>query len=258
MRIIVILIVGLITTKTFSQSINYCNYFSLEVKEIVKEGKKLKLYSPVCLLIPHNKFGKFLVKHSTRFDYILNKKSIDYKDVSDYYPDTVKIRNEFCNKIINESKMQKYLTSLTPKKIVLWEEPADTFSIKELMLVASRFFFCDGINKNDTTIQSHICIGINGMSELESDKDLTLLAAFSIEAIFSFLTSKKEPLFYSEFYSFKENISKTQINYFKNFDSYLIEIRNLCYKEMEKNKNLKANLLKYYKKNKSNFNFILM
>jgi hypothetical protein len=68
---------------------------------------------------------------------------------------------------------------------------------------------------------------------------------------------KKDPIFYTEFYAYKKKVAKEKIGNFKDFETYLLEIRTLCYNEMENNKDLKDKLLKYYNKNRNNLNFII-
>ncbi len=249
------LILFFLTVRTYSQTINYCDYFSLDVSEIDYNGKKVKSYSPKIIGNKKDKVHKFIKQHQLRFDYILFKNSAKYKDIADNYPDTNKIYNEFCSKVVKTNEVVRYLRSMTPKKMTTWTESKDTFSVAELMEVASKFFFCDAINKKDTIIQSHICVGINGTKDIKSEKDLTLLEAFSIEAIFEYLTDKKEPLFYTEFYNYKNKMTRERLFDFKDFDSFLLEIRNLCYEKMKNNDDLKNKLLLYYNRNRNNLNF---
>jgi hypothetical protein len=257
MKNLFIIIFLLLSVRSFSQKINYCNYFSLEVKESEYDGKKTKSYWTVILNSNKDKFSKFVTKHNLRFDYILWKNANKFNDVASFYPDTNRIRNEFCKTVINTKDIQNYFPSLTPDNITDWNIVADTFTTNELMLVASKYFYCDAINKKDTTIQSHTCVVINGQKEYKSERDLTLLEAFSIEAIFSYINKKKDPLFYREFYTFKRKMVKEKRADLTDFESFLIEIRNLCYTEMQNNSDLKEKLLNYYHKNRNNLNFII-
>lgn len=146
---------------------------------------------------------------------------------------------------------------LTPKAISACKIPADTYFVSELMLVASKFFYCDKIIEKDTAIQSHICIGINGQKEFKSNRDLTVLEAFCFEAIFNYLVKRKGPLFYKEFYNYLGKVGKEKKSDFKDFDSYLLDVRKLIYNKMQHSKALEAALLKYYHQNKNNLNFII-
>lgn len=255
MKLCLILFFFLSAFKCFSQELNYCDYFTLGVSEREYEGKMAKSCWPVTLK-SKDKFTKFLNKHGDRFDYILFREHESFNEISEFYPDSVKIKNAYCDKVIATPKIQDYFRSLTPNDLITWQK-TDTFSVDELMITASRYFYCDGIEPSDTTIQWHICVGINGQNEYKSDRDLTLLEAFSIEVIMHYLSKNKDPQFFREFDAYSDKITEEKITDFKDFESYLLEIRNLCYLEMQNNTDLKEKLLKYYKKNKSNLNFVI-
>jgi hypothetical protein len=257
MKLKLFIVLFLLSTKIYSQHLDYCKYFKLEVSEKEYGAKKAKSFNPAIVKNQQDKFGNFVKNHNNRFDYLLYKNIQILQEISNYYPDTNKIEVLFCDFLNSNKDINKYFKALTPKKIAKWNSPPDTFSVNELMIVASKYFYCDDISKKDTVVKSHICIGINGQAEFKSTRDLTLLEAFTFEAIFSYIASNDEPLFYKEFYKFLKVIQKEKINEFKDFDSYLLEIRNLCYKEMMVNVDLKNKLVSYYKNNKSNLNFIL-
>lgn len=238
-----------------SQELNYCDYFTLGVSEGEYEGMKSKSYWPV-VLNKNDEFGKFVRKHGERFDYILFREHAAFDEVGTFYPDSSKIQNAYCQKVVGTEKIRNYFSALSPETLVTWQK-ADTFSVEELLLTASKFFYCDGLDAKDTTIQWHICVGINGQNEYKSNRDLTLLEAFSIEAIMHYLSHAKDPEFLIHFDHYSSQMTKTRKTGFKDFDSYLLEIRNLCYMEMQNNGDLKKKLLKYYRKNSSNLNFVI-
>lgn len=246
----------LLSSTSFTQQLNYCDYFSVKFSETTYEGQLYKSCEPI-RFNQHDEASKFFEKHRNRFDYILFKHIDDYKTLGDYFPDSVKIQDAFCESVMETAQMQYYFSSLTPKDINAWPPKKDTFSVDELMLVASRFFYCDYIDLQDTTVQSHLCIGINGQKELVAARDYTLLEAFSGEAIFADF-GRKDPSFYRQFYTFKNEAAKTHRNEFTDADSYLLHIRNLCYDEMQHNADLKKMLLKFYAKNRDNLNFELV
>jgi hypothetical protein len=238
-----------------SQELNYCDYFNLEVKETGKGRKKSNAAWPVVLKSKKDRFYVFLINHSERFEYIITKHTIKFGEIAKYYPDTTKIRSEFCNQLINTKEIQNYFPVLTPNYLVNWDSFQDTFTVSELMLAASRFFYCDAINMKDTSIQSHLCIAINGQAEFKSERDLTLLEAFSIEALLK--VYMLNPQFITEFLEYKDKIAVENRSEFKDFDSYLLTIRRLCYLKMQENEDLKIMLLAYYEKNRNNLNFLI-
>lgn len=240
----------------FAQTLNYCHYFKLDVTEFVRDGNTSTSCSPELSKTETNKFSKFLDFHQNRFLYILYKQSKSFSQISKLYPDTIAIQSQFCKQIINSQSVIKYFNALSPKSLVPNTVP-DTFTVAEMMQVASTFFYCDGINKKDTSIQSHICIGINGISGLQSNRDLTVLEAFTFDAIFSYLSKKKNPPFYDQFFATKKQLRQEQLPYFQDYESFLVLIRQKCYAEMINNEDLKKKLISAHKKNKSNLNFIL-
>lgn len=248
----------LISAKSVAQNVNFCNYFGLEVDVQVTERKTSKRVNPYILKDQDDAFSEFLKDHSNRFEYILYKYLPNFSALTNYYPDTNRIQQEFCDSVLKLGELNNYFIHLTPKNLVTWNADVDTFSMHELMLVASKFFYCDEINKKDTTIQTHICIGINGQNEYKSDRDLTLLEAFSLEVIFSNRSGAEDPPFYGDFYSYKRQIEKEKLSEFKDFESYLLNIRTLCYEKMIENVNLKYELMEYYIANKSNLGFVIL
>jgi hypothetical protein len=128
-----------------------------------------------------------------------------------------------------------------------------TYSVDELMEVASKFFYCDQVNP-DTTVQSHVCIGINGQRETKWKKDYTLLAAFCYEAIFS--DFDKDTSQVSEAYGTEKKKSCERFR--KNIttlDQYLEEVKLDLFENMKNNVVLKKVLLDYYELNKANLAF---
>ncbi len=257
MKSVILLIIILKVSITYSQDINFCNYFTLKVNEVEYNGKKTKACSPQIIYFKKDRFSKFARKHNLRFDYIIFKHALKFNKIAENYPDTIKIHQTFCDSIINQKNTQYYLGSLTPKSLLKRTISKDTFSMKEIMLVASKFFYCDKINRKDTSIQSHICIGINGQNEFKSERDLTVIEAYCYEVIFHYLIKKNDPKFYTEFYKFKGALIKEKKSEFVDFDSHLLLIRKLCYSEMENNVDLENKLKEYYNKNRNNLNFTI-
>jgi hypothetical protein len=254
MRKYLIIILLVTTLNSFSQTLDYCNYFGLEVTESEFSGKNSKSFAPIAIKKGNDKFNEFLDAHFNRYSYIFFKYINNYQKLANYFPDTNRIRNEFCTAVLKSAEIQKYFKSITPKNWVKWSKNREIFTTKELMLAASKFFYCDAVRENDTVIQSYICVGINGQNEFKSTIDLTILEAFSFEAIFFYMLKDGDPLFVKDFQLVKNNIENTEKRNFKDFNSYLLQVRKQCYLAMEKNVDLKKKLLKYYKRNKRNLN----
>lgn len=255
MKVLLIFIFLLGASRSYEQTLNYCDYFSLKFNEN-ESGKNKSVYFHIDInRTKKSDFERFLRSHDTRFKYLLLKYSSELHEIKLLYPDTASISTKFCKEIIESDSVQVYFNALTPNNIVTWESKNETFTIKEMLEVASMFFYCDGINETDTTIKYKICIGVNGRKEYNSGKDVLLLEAFSIEAILFYLSQSRTPGFLNDF----ENILNTQRiekrNEFKDFDSYLYEMRHICYLKMQENIDLEKKLLKYYESNRTNLNF---
>lgn len=120
-----------------------------------------------------------------------------------------------------------------------------------MMLIASRFFLCDKVNKSDTTVGYHICVGINGQKELNSNRDYTTLEAFCFEAIFHFYKEGKPP-FVTNFIRYIKNSTSKHKADFKDFNILLENVKRDCYRDMEKDEALRKSLLLFYQLNKEN------
>lgn len=255
MKVLLIFVFLLGSSSSFEQPLNYCNYFSLKFNER-ENGNKRSIYFHIDII--KNKktgFDRFLSSHDVRFKYLLLKFSNKLQDIKQLYPDTALIAERFCNEIIRSDSVQEYFNALTPNNLTTWDLRNDTFTTKEMLEVASRFFYCCGINESDTTINYKICIGINGQSDDNSGKDVLLLEAFTIEAIIFYVSKRRSPDFLSEFKNFLKIQTIAKRKEFKDYDSYLQEIRQMCYLEMQGNTDLKKKLLDYYESNRTNLNF---
>lgn len=257
MKTLLFAILALIFTTSHAQSVNFCDYFSLEVSQSNYEGKMYQSANPIVLENIHDPVSLFIKKHAMRFQYVLFNYTELWDTISSFYPDNNRIHDEFCKLILNDFTVKKYLIELTPNKLTHLETEKQKFTVHELMAVASKFFYCDTINQTDTSIQSHVCIGINGLKDLQTTRDLTVLEAFSIEAIFHYLMKSRLPSFYRDFEQEKKHLVQENLKNFKNFESYLIAVRKGCYVRMENNVDLKNKLLAYYQKNIDNLNFVI-
>ncbi|HZV71058.1 MAG TPA: hypothetical protein VFG10_16000 [Saprospiraceae bacterium] len=240
-----------------AQELNYCKYFYLDVSETESKGKTIQLYSPEINLDGDDKFSSFLKKHDNRFNYLLLNKIADLDRIAAIFPDTMKLNDEFCRSLSDNKNIVNYFKNLTPRSLTTWEQKEVLFSIDEMMMVASRYFYVDKVNEKDTTLISHICVGIHGQNEIGSSSDLTLLEAFTFEGIFYYLLKDSPPLFERNFDDYLKHSLEMNKRKFTTFEILLNAVRNECYTEMYQNDDLKRKLVKYYKRNKNNLNFEL-
>ena len=236
-------------------------------KNIIKENITIKIYpyeadnEIKASAMPELNLTGDLVKYRRRFEYlILNIPEFHSAQMFEerirlfnLYPDTLKMKELILEKYLNDEKFSLYFeqTYKAIKKPKLKNKIS--FTSDELMEVASKFFLCDKVNP-DTTIQSRVCVGLNGVSELKWEKDVTLIAAFCYEAIFNDFSKDKSKI--SEEWDIEK---KNAAEYFKanitSLENYLEDVKQDLYKRMRINNLLKEELLTYYELNKNNLAF---
>lgn len=233
----------------------------------IKENTKIEIYPyqdnglEKAGAMPFFVLPNELIKYHYRFDYLLlNSPKIhqkeSYEDRSklfSIYPDTLQLRSSYLNNLIKDQKFRNDVyQSLSAIK-----HPARKRKIKfnkeEMMEIASLFFYCDEVNA-DSSITSHVCIGINGLNERPFERDYTLLAAFCYEAIFKDI-EKDTSLVYETYVNEKKNIIELFKPEITSLEEYLIRVRKELFKRMKNNKNLKDLLTNYYLQNRNNLSF---
>jgi hypothetical protein len=211
--------------------------------------------------MPKIRSNSKLNKFSRRYDYLLInlakihslKKAKKREKIWCLFPDTIKLKNRYLKEFVKDKKLERYflVTSNAINNSNFVKKPS--FSIDELLDVASKFFFCDQVF-SDTSIQSHICIGLNGMNEAKWNKDYLLLEAFCFEAIFNNLDKEYSEI--DEAYTFekKQACEKFKSN-ITSLETFLNDVKNELFDQMKNNNILKEKLLEYYIQNKKNVAF---
>ncbi len=211
--------------------------------------------------MPELKADSELQPFARRFDYLLiNVSEIHQTDkfekrnkILSLYPDTIKLKRKYLKEFIHDKKLSVYFTKTYNAIEQNQSSKKVEFSTEELMEVASKFFFCDSVLP-DTTVQAHVCIGLNGVKEAQWTKDYTLLEAFCYEAIFSDFDKDS-----SQVWELFGDVKSQSESYFQkemqSLESYLENVKNEVFKRMKTDSILKNNLLDYYDKNQSNLAF---
>jgi len=211
--------------------------------------------------MPEIKKESNLMKYKARFDYLLLNiseihqpyKAEERRKIFDLYPDTLKIKKLYIEKYVEDKKLVSYFEETIAPINNPGLKRTKAYAIDELMDVASKFFYCDKVNP-DTSVQSHVCIGINGLKETKWTKDYTLLSAFCYEAIFD--DSNTDSLRVSDSYVLEKR--KSCAKFRKNIttlDKYLEDVKQDLFARMKSNAKLKEELLAYYEANKNNLAF---
>jgi hypothetical protein len=211
--------------------------------------------------IPEIKKGSELMKYKKRFEYLLMNvseihspnKAKERNDVWKLYPDTIELKRLYLNKYVEDKKLVGYFEE-TEKYIKNSNMTRKTiYTQDELMEVASKFFYCDKVLP-DTSVQAHVCIGLNGIKEANWSKDYTLLSAFCYEAIFNDL-DKDTSLVWNSFGSLKKESAQKYKREISSLDQYLEKVKLEVFDRMKNNATLKEELLAYYELHKNNLAF---
>jgi hypothetical protein len=209
------------------------------------------------------KKGSVLNDYRRRFDYILvhipelhsREPSKETLKIFELYPDTLILKQKAMQAYLNDDKLSVYFEK-TYQAIYDSTYKVDTwYTQQELMQVASRYFYCDQV-REDSTVGSHICIGINGIKEANWEKDFILLEAFCLEAIFDLLDADDSPIrrYFNEAISVAEQQYK---NGYISPETYLEAVKQEVFAKMENSQELKKGLLEYYHNNENNLAFRL-
>jgi hypothetical protein len=205
-----------------------------------------------------------LIAYKRRFDYLLiniseihlPEKAEERNRIFNLYPDTLQLKQRYLDKYVQDKKLAEYFEeSFTPIDNPDFKRNK-TYSSDELMEVASKFFYCDKVEA-DTTIQTHICIGLNGVKEANWEKDYTLLEAFCYEAIFHDFEDENSEIHHSFVANKKESCEIYRKN-ITSLDRYLQDVKLNLFERMKNDKTTKKKLLEYYQFNKQNLSFVIM
>ena len=241
-----------------SAQINLNDYIRLHIQYYEEDGEKYLGVSPEIRTSAPGKLGQAMRQYPRRFRYILLNKSHFQNTYEPLYPDTGKINRLYTDALSKDSLFVFYFNRLAAP-FLHPEIKKEKYTRAELMMVAARFFYCDGVRK-DSRITSHICINLNGLKDASFSKNYTLLEAFCFEAIFENLrtTDDKPNRFVENFKAYireaeqKEKVSLSSLN------DYLAQVRQYCFTSMEKDTSLKQTLLDYYTRHRDSIPFIIV
>lgn len=233
------------------------SYIRLSMRYYQEEGEGYLGVSPELISSGRDALSQAMQKYPRRFRYVLMNKTRFQNIYEKYYPDTTRINRLFTDSLrMNVSFMRVF--GLLSAPFTAEKKPVIHFSRQQLMVVAARFFYCQAV-RPDSGIASAICVGSNGLDELSSFPDQSLLEAFCFEAIFEkyYPCPGVKHLFITRFLSFIEEGRRQYTHLFVNQDLYLKSVREYCFKKMEQDDALASALLEYYEANKDNLAFVI-
>lgn len=238
-----------------AQKFDYCKYFYLEITTQEDNLESVKYYSPEIDTSHQDSISHFFKQHYNRFSYLLWNKLGDLGPIAEIYPDTTVMDSLFCDLMQKNSLFLFYLNNVLPSSIRPQGIAPDRFTTEEMMLVASRFFYCLEIQQSDTVIISHICVNIKDPETIPFQRDMTLLEAFAFEGIFYTLQKEENSKIDANFRRYINESTDKLKALTNNLDELLVTVRHECFALMEDDTDLKDALLKYYSDNRDNLNF---
>ena len=211
--------------------------------------------------MPEIKSNSSLKAYKRRFEYLLinvseihlPEKAEERNQIFDLYPHKSKMKELYLEKFAQDKKLVAYFEETLAPINNPGLAVSKVYTQDELMEVASKFFYCDQILP-DTTVQAHICIGLNGIKEAVWEKDYTLLAAFCFEGIFNDFEQETSAIWDSFVIKKQEACQKFRPN-ITTLDQYLLDVRLDLFERMKLDEILKKVLLDYYELNKGNLAF---
>ncbi len=217
---------------------------------------KMKAYA-----MPEFKADSVLMRYKRRFDYLLinvsdihqAKQTDERNAIFNRYPDTATMQRLYLKKFKADKKLNAYFeATMAPINNPTMKRPL-TYTADELMEVASKFFYCDKVEA-DSSIQAHVCVGLNGVKEAKWNNDYTLLEAFCYEGIFHGFDSDSSKI-WDNFVANKKQAGEYYKKRITTLDQYLEDVKLALFAKMKEDTILKQELLAYYELNKTNLAF---
>lgn len=247
---------SLMGSSLFAQA-DIADHIRLDIRYYMEDGESYLGVSPELKIISGDPLSQGMTRYPRRFRYLLLNKTRFQNIYEKYYPDTLKINKLFTDSLMMDQQFVNWYGQLSSPFTGATVSTL-RFSRKQLMQVASKFFYCQAV-RADSSIASTICIGRNGLDGLPRTPDLTLLEAFCFEAIFERYYSNPgvKSQFIENFLGHINEAVKRKKPSLLDRQQYLLEIREYCFKQMEKDSDLEKVLLDYYKEHARSFSFVL-
>ncbi|GEM_PF-1268063 len=234
-----------------SAQTNYCGRMIVAKIEQTDSGYSAYI-SPGVNDLPGDKKQDFYQKFHRRFEYILlNKMDYAKAGLHRYLKDTAELNRRFCALLTEDKQVSSYLATLSNEQ----QEKKETYTIKEMMQVAARFFWLQ--NRPSEGWIYYTCIGNNGQKESRYERDYSVLEAFCFEAIFSYLEGEKSPRFRIAARKYLDEIAATVPEAKRRDPDIIFAARQSLYRKMEQDAGLQDALLRYYRKYGNTFGFRL-
>lgn len=233
-------------------------HFKIESRVVEYQGKQHTSVYPALRESAKDTITSFMNHYHRRFEYLLQNRT-QFNDLADWYPDTVHINKVYVQRLEVNKPFLTYLSQFLACSTLFVKAKPTTYQQDELMLVASRFFLCDQV-RPDTTVSWHVCIGLNGMKEVNWTKDYTLLEAFCFEAIFDKMFSKNldETRYMDQFLKAVDESTRKYRPFMRTKDHLLEQVKGDVFRTMQTDLILKKRLLDYYHQHAASLPFTIL
>lgn len=234
-----------------SAQTTYCDRMAI-IKTVQTDSGYAAHIAPHVSNAPVDKKQAFYRKFHQRFEYILFNK-MDYAEAGLYklLKDTMELNRRFCILLTEDKQVNSYFARLANEV----QGQKETYTVKEMMQVAARFFWLQ--NRAAEGWIYYTCIGNNGQKESRYEKDYSVLEAFCFEAIFSYLGKRKIPGFRTAARKYLDEIAATVPEAKRRDPDVIFAARQSLYQKMEQDAGLQDALLSYYRKYGNTFGFRL-
>ncbi|SKA14508.1 hypothetical protein [Sediminibacterium ginsengisoli] len=229
-------------------------YFRLDMRMYHEAGEQYLGVSPEIRPGVTDPLGRAIARYPRRFRYLLSRTDFQNK-YEKFYPDTNRINRLYAAELKKDAVFMSSFSALAaPFLKTRFDRTA--FTRTELMQVAARFFYCDGMNA-DSSVRSFICINLNGVRNAGFKKNMTLAEAFCFEAIFEnyYDANGKPAAFVNQFRQYIREAEKRNKHLLPSAEQYVASVRNDCFAAMENNAALLKVLLDYWQANRSGWVF---
>lgn len=224
-------------------SFNVVDYLELEHGQDEYQGQVMS-YTYINLRYKDDQISEKLKKNHRRYEYLIANK-LEAQQVRNAMPDKRKAQKAL-NEAVDKSQFERYFF----ETYYADKHQRIPYTPDEVMDVASKFFLAEPMGD---TYSTRICIGINGMTEMEnadSPRDHTLMEALVFEAIFTRLMDESSPE--PQFMTNLDMHLKDAIVKGEDEKDALTAIRLALFNKMKMDKDLKVFILDYLKDNKDN------
>lgn len=213
--------------------------------------------------MPVLKQSEVLAPYHWRLSYLLTGVPILHSpenkwlrdSIGSFYPDTIKVKTLLLQEYGKDERLMTAFNTSVNAILSPDFEIKKGYTVEEALEVASYFFYCDKVQP-DSSIQSKVCIGINGVEEANWKEDRLLLEAFCFEAIYSEISKDSSEL-ETRYHTHKKALVNELKPTITDLDDYLKDVRMGLFSAMREESSLKAILESHYSENASNLAFEL-